>query len=160
MEPLYIDALGLGSVLTGLIYAGFTIPFLVVSTFIGGYIDRRGAKGIIIAGIFLIALSTLGFGLTTRPMLLFILSLITGVGDALLLPAVMSVIDTLSSYHTKERISGVKVFAESAGYFVGPLAAGAVTALLGFSEAFVALGIFLIVITAVTIVMPFRVKQP
>ena len=113
LEPLYTDALGLSGQLIGLIYAGFSIPFVVVSYFTGKYIDRRGAKGAVIGGLLLMGLSTIGFGLTQNPKLLFIFSLISGVGDGFLLPAIMSVIDRLSSYHKKAQIQGVEVFAES-----------------------------------------------
>lgn len=160
LEPLYTSALGLDPKLIGLIFAGFTLPFLLVSVLVGRYIDRRGAKGVTVAGLFLMAVSTIGFGLTGNPKLLFLFALVHGVGEGFLLTAVMSMIDILSSYHSKERISGVKVFAESTGFFVGPLTAGVATAAFGFQSSFVYLGLITLALSLVTITTPFKVRAP
>jgi len=128
---------------------------------VGKFIDYCGTKGVLVSGVFLMALSTIGFSMTQNAKLLFILSLVSGVGDALLLPAVNTTLDRLSVYHTKERISGVKIFAESAGYFSGPLIAGLTTALYGFSNTFLYLGSGLMVLTIISLFVPlsFKTKQ-
>lgn len=149
---------GLDPRMIGLIYAGFTMPFFFVSFFVGRHIDRRGAKGATIAGLFLIALSTIGLGLTQNPKILFIFSLVSGIGDALLLPGIMSVIDRLSSYRAKERISGVKTFAESTGYFAGPLVAGVASSFFGFSSTFIYLGMAILVLACITLFLPLRLS--
>lgn len=160
MEPLYTNALNLNSILIGLIYAGFTIPLLLVSMLVGRYIDRRGAKRMVISGLILMAISTIGFGLTQAPIVLFILSLMAGIGDAFLLPAIMSAFDQLSSYHAKERISGVKILAESSGYLLGPLLGGIGVSFLGFESAFIALGGGILVFVLATPFVSFRVSNP
>lgn len=154
LEPLYTTALGFDEFSVGLIYAGFTIPIFFVSILTGRFIDRRGAKGILVGGLFLMALSMLGFGLSVQPKILFILSLVSGVGDAFILPAVMTLLDQLAAYRVKEEISGVKVFAESAGYFVGPLVAGFATALLGFQDTFLYLGYTLLAVVVFALFVP------
>lgn len=156
LEPLYTNAIGLSPAYIGIIYAGFTIPFLFVSTLVGRYTDHKDAKNIILIGLFLLAVSTLGFGLTHNPKYLFIWSLISGVGDAFLLPAVMALLDRLSSYHKKEHISGVKIFAESSGYFLGPLMAGVATQSIGFNSTFIYLGIVLSAIVLGTVLVPLH----
>lgn len=156
MEPLYTDALHFDSRLIGLIYAGFTIPFLLVSILSGRYIDRRGAKGIAIGGLLLMALSTLGFGLTQNPRVLFIFSLVAGIGDAFLLPAIMSTLARLSLHHVKEQISGVKIFAESAGYLLGPLVGGVLASFFGFQFVFILLGLSILLLALVTIFVRFH----
>lgn len=142
LEPVYTDALGLDPIFIGLIYAGFTFPIFFVSLLVGRYVDHRGAKGVIVTGLFLMALSSFGFFLTSNPILLFILSLVAGVGDAFLLPAVDTLLDRLSANRVKERIVGVKVFAESLGYFLGPLLAGLLAAMVGFPGTFLLFGFF------------------
>ncbi len=161
LEPLYTTALGLSNEAVGIIYAGFTLPIFFLSMLVGKFIDYRGTKGVLVSGVFLMALSTIGFSMTQNAKLLFILSLVSGVGDALLLPAVNTTLDRLSVYHTKERISGVKIFAESAGYFSGPLIAGLTTALYGFSNTFLYLGSGLMVLTIISLFVPlsFKTKQ-
>lgn len=159
MEPLYTDALGFSGQLIGLIYAGFTIPFLVVSILTGRYLDHGSAKTVSVLGLALMAASTIGFGLTVDPWWLFGWALVAGTGDALLLPAVMSVLDRLSSYQKKEHIAGVKVFAESLGYFLGPLVAGFAVAAFGFQTTFLYLGVLLSVLPLVTLTVPFRADR-
>lgn len=154
LEPLYATALGFGELSVGLIYAGFTIPIFFVSILTGRFIDRRGAKGILVGGLFLMALSMLGFGLSVQPRILFLFSLVSGVGDAFILPAVMTLLDQLAAHRSKEDISGVKVFAESAGYFVGPLVAGTVTALVGFQDTFLYLGYVLLALVSFALFVP------
>lgn len=154
LGPLYTTALGLNEFSVGLIYAGFTIPILFISILTGKLIDRRGAKGVLVGGLFLMALSMIGFGVSTNPKVLFLFSLVSGVGDAFILPAVMTLLDQLASYRVKEKISGVKVFAESAGYFVGPLVAGVVTAAVGFQNSFLYLGFGILALTVTTLFVP------
>lgn len=159
-EPLYTNALDFADWQIGLIYAGFTLPIFFVSLIVGRYLDRRSAKGITVAGLFLHALSAFGFSLTGSPALLFLLSLVSGVGDALILPAIFTMFDRLSSYHTKEHVSGIKMFGESLGYFAGPLAGGVLSSFIGFGPTFAALGSFLLVLTAITALVPLKVAQP
>lgn len=159
LEPLYATSLGFDPKYIGIIFAGFTLPFLLVSFFAGRYIDKQGAKGVTVAGLFLMAISMIGFGLTISPIILFLFALVHGVGEAFLLTAVMTMIDELSSYHTKERISGVKVFAESMGFFAGPLIAGVSVAFFDFSATFVSLGFFTLVLTLFTRFVPFNLPS-
>ncbi len=159
MEPLYTQEIGLSEWQTGLIYAGFTIPIFFVSLFIGRYIDRRGTKLVTVAGLFLHALAAFGFSFTTDPLLLFVFSLVSGVGDGLILPAIFTMFDHLSSYHHKEHVSGIKMFGESLGYFAGPLLAGVLAAFVGYPGTFLSLGIFLVILTTITMVVPLRVAE-
>lgn len=150
LEPLYTTKLGFDEKYIGLIFAGFTLPFLLVSFVAGKFIDRGGGKTVAISGLLLMAISMIGFGTSTQPLIFFMFSLVHGIGAALLLTSVMSVIDLLSSYHPKERISGVVVFAESTGYFVGPLLAGFAVTALDFSPTFVVLGLFTLAFAIIT----------
>ena len=159
LEPLYTTDLGLDEKFVGLIFAGFTLPFLLVSFYAGKYIDKQGAKGVTVSGLFLMAISMIGFGMSVNPIVLFIFALVHGVGEALLLTSVMSMIDELSSYHTKEKISGVKVFAESTGFFIGPLLAGIAVAFLNFSPTFIALGLVTLGLALVTRFVSFDLKR-
>lgn len=160
MEPLYTKELGLPEFQIGLIYAGFTLPIFFMSVIVGRYLDRRSAKGITVAGLLLHALSSFGFSLTADPKILFILSLVSGIGDALILPAIFTMFDRLSSYHQKEHVSGIKMFGESLGYFAGPLAGGVLASFWGFGVAFFTLGAFLLLLTAVTAFVPLKVARP
>ena len=160
MEPLYTQALGIPDFEIGLIYAGFTLPIFFISFLVGKYLDRRSAKWITVAGLLLHALSAVGFSFAFDPKLLFVLALVSGVGDALILPAIFTMFDRLSSYHTKEHVSGIKMFGESLGYFLGPLLGGAISAAFGFSVSFLAIGIFLLVLALVTGIVPLRVADP
>jgi len=160
MEPLYTKALGVSDFQIGLIYAGFTLPIFFVSLAIGKYLDHKSAKGIMVSGLFLHALSAFGFSLTGNAGLLFVLSLVSGIGDALILPAIYTMFDRLSSYHTKEHVSGVKVLGESLGYFVGPLIGGFFAGSIGFGPTFFVLGTFLLLLTGVTMIAPLKAAKP
>jgi len=105
------------------------------------------------------AISMLGFGVSINPIILFLFALIHGVGEALLLASVNSQIDELSSYHIKERISGVKIFAESIGFFVGPLVAGVAVAFINFSPTFISLGLATFALAIVTRFVSFDVRS-
>ena len=158
LEPIYTTDLGFNEKFVGLIFAGFTLPFLLVSFYVGKYIDKQGAKGVTVSGLFLMAISMIGFGISINPIVLFLFALVHGVGEAFLLVSVMSMIDELSSYHTKERISGVKVFAESMGFFVGPLVAGIAVAFLNFSPTFISLGSVTLALALVTRFVSFKIR--
>ncbi|TSC62247.1 MAG: MFS transporter, DHA1 family, multidrug resistance protein [Parcubacteria group bacterium Greene0416_14] len=159
LEPLYAIKLGLPNTVLGLIFAGFTLPFIVVSIVAGQFVDHGKTKRVTLAGLFFMAISTCGFGITQEPIMLFLFSLLHGIGQALFLTALMSMFDILSAYHTKERISGIKIFAESAGYFVGPLMAGLAAGFIGFSSTFVTLGLLTLVFAGVTLFVNFETQN-
>ena len=92
--------------------------------------------------------------------MLFILALVSGIGDALILPAIFTMFDRLSSYHVKEYVSGIKMFGESLGYFVGPILGGVIAYFIGFEHTFVVLGVFLLILTFIIAIVPLKVAHP
>lgn len=112
----------------------------------------------IVVSLFLMGSSTLLFGISENPYLLFLFSFIAAMGDAILVPTILASFDTLSSRHSKGRISSVINVVEDSGYLLAPLGAGFIAHFFGFSAAFYAFGIFILAVAVFALMSRIDIK--
>lgn len=118
--PTYMNELGIGGSVVGLLVAAFSLTQLLVSPFAGRLSDKMGRKKIIVGGLAVFAFSELLFGLADASWVLFVSRMLGGVGAAMIMPAVMAyVADTTSS---EERAQGMGFInaAITTGFIIGP----------------------------------------
>ncbi|WP_405107907.1 MFS transporter [Paenibacillus sp. FSL K6-1217] len=118
--PTYMNELGIGGSVVGLLVAAFSLTQLLVSPFAGRLSDKMGRKKIIVGGLAVFAFSELLFGLADATWVLFVSRMLGGIGAAMIMPAVMAyVADTTSS---EERAKGMGFInaAITTGFIIGP----------------------------------------
>lgn len=152
--PTYMNELGIGGSVVGLLVAAFSLTQLLVSPFAGRLSDKMGRKKIIVGGLAVFAFSELLFGLADASWVLFVSRMLGGVGAAMIMPAVMAyVADTTSS---EERAQGMGFInaAITTGFIIGPGIGGYLAELGIRVPFFVAAGAAAIVAVITLLVLP------
>jgi DHA2 family methylenomycin A resistance protein-like MFS transporter len=115
---------------------GVAIAALLIA---GGAVgDRRGHRGVVVAGLAVFGCASLACGLAPGVAVLVAARVVQGVGAALLLPGTLAII-TRAFPEPRERARAVGVWAASASLALpgGPLVGGALTSWLGWRAVFV-----------------------
>ncbi|MFD2411946.1 MFS transporter [Paenibacillus rhizoplanae] len=152
--PTYMNELGIGGSMVGLLVAAFSLTQLLVSPFAGRLSDKMGRKKIIVGGLVVFAFSELLFGLANASWVLFVSRMLGGIGAAMIMPAVMAyVADTTSS---EERAKGMGFInaAITTGFIIGPGIGGYLAELGIRVPFFVAAGAAGLVAVITLIVLP------
>lgn len=122
-------------------------PGFVLSPVIGAVIDRASRRLIIIAsdlarGVVMIAAGVLlTFPGLRTPFLVLLVALLAGIGHALFVPAVQSLLPSLVHEQRLHRATGLRVAGSQLGNLSGSAAGGALYALVGAPMLFVANGV-------------------
>lgn len=152
--PTYMNELGIGGSVVGLLVAAFSLTQLLVSPFAGRLSDKMGRKRIIVGGLIVFALSELLFGVANASWVLFISRMLGGIGAAMIMPAVMAyVADTTTS---EERAQGMGFInaAITTGFIIGPGIGGYLAELGIRVPFFVAAGAAAVVSVITLLVLP------
>ncbi|WP_150265587.1 MFS transporter [Paenibacillus tepidiphilus] len=118
--PTYMNELGIGGGIVGLLVAAFSLTQLLISPIAGRWSDRMGRKNIIVGGLIIFALSELLFGLADAPWQLFISRMLGGVGAAMIMPAVMAYVADTTSMDERAKGMGLINAAITTGFIIGP----------------------------------------
>lgn len=143
--PLYVAKLPAPSfpipesVRVGLLIALYGLVNSALQPFMGAASDRMGRKKILIqAGLFLMALSTLGYVVANRFADLPVLRSVQGVGVALSIPASMALMTAATRKETRGGAMGAYSTFRMVGFAAGPLLGGFLYDHYGFNPAFYA----------------------
>ncbi|WP_151733051.1 MFS transporter ['Paenibacillus yunnanensis' Narsing Rao et al. 2020] len=118
--PTYMNELGIGGGIVGLLVAAFSLTQLIVSPIAGRWSDRMGRKKIIVGGLVVFALSELLFGLANMPWQLFVSRMLGGIGAAMIMPAVMAYVADTTSMEERAKGMGLINAAITTGFIIGP----------------------------------------
>lgn len=154
LVPLFADGhLQMSEVAIGTMLSVGAVCNVVTVGHAGRSLDR-GRRPVIIWGTFATGLTTLAIGFLTEPWLLLIGSSLLSVatGYASVAPTVVTA-DVMAPA-VRGRAVGVLRMATDLGLMVGPIMAGALSDRIGLQGAFVASGSAVIVLAAVTLLVP------
>lgn len=118
--PKFITAFGASGQDMGYLVAAMGVTQLIFSPIAGEMSDKYGRKIMIVGGIGVFALSQLLFGLADQMWLLYVSRLLSGIGAALLTPAMMAYVADITL--EEERGKGLGLFSASMslGVVIGP----------------------------------------
>lgn len=152
--PTYMNELGIGGSVVGLLVAAFSLTQLLVSPFAGRLSDKMGRKKIIVGGLIVFALSELLFGVANASWVLFISRMLGGIGAAMIMPAVMAyVADTTTSVERAQGMGFINA-AITTGFIIGPGIGGDLAELGIRVPFFVAAGAAAVVSVITLLVLP------
>lgn len=162
--PLYIarePSPGLNlptELLVGLAISLYGFLFALGQPFAGALTDRLGKrKPFILTGLGLMAVATIGLMFVHHYLWIFALRGVQGLGVALIIPAVMALITSVTEPRNRGHAMGVYSTFRMAGFATGPLLAGVLQVHFGFSAAFLVGGAFLVV---AWMLVHFTVSEP
>ena len=131
--------IGLSLLTFGLILAVYDIAELILKPIFGSLSDRIGVKYVIVGGLLIFALASLGGIFAVTPAWLAVARLGQGVRASAFSPASSAAVARLAGPATAGRYFGKYVSRKGIGYAIGPLLGAALIALGGFHALFVTL---------------------
>ncbi|MFE0257503.1 MFS transporter [Streptomyces sp. NPDC059010] len=115
---------GLGSMTAGLVLAVFAVAALVVLPFAGRAIVRRGPLPVLLAALVTAAVGALSLGLAGSAAAVLLSSAALGAGQAVMQPALATMIVDCSATETRSRAFAMQFFLQNLGLGVGGLIGG------------------------------------
>jgi MFS family permease len=115
---------GLGAVTAGSVLAVFAVAALVVLPFAGRAIVRRGPLPVLLAALVAAALGALCLGVSTHAATVLGSAAVLGAGQAVMQPALATMIVECSSAETRSRAFAVQFFLQNLGLGIGGLIGG------------------------------------
>ncbi|MFI2431891.1 MFS transporter [Streptomyces sp. NPDC018693] len=115
---------GLGAVTAGLVLAVFAVAALIVLPFAGRAIVRRGPLLVLLAALVTAALGALSLGLAGNATAVLAAAVALGAGQAVMQPALATLIVECSSSETRSRAFAMQFFLQNLGLGIGGLIGG------------------------------------
>ncbi|MHC0434291.1 MFS transporter [Streptomyces sp. O3] len=115
---------GLGPTTAGLVLAAFAVAALVVLPFTGRAVDRRGPLPVLLAALGTAAVGALSLGLAGSAELVLLSAATLGAGQAVMQPALATMIVECSTAETRTRAFATQFFLQNLGLGVGGLIGG------------------------------------
>ncbi|MEU1520464.1 MFS transporter [Streptomyces sp. NPDC005811] len=115
---------GLGAMTAGLVLAVFAVAALIVLPFAGRAIVRRGPLPVLLAALVTAAVGALGLGLAGTATAVLTASAALGAGQAVMQPALATMIVDCSTTETRSRAFAMQFFLQNLGLGVGGLIGG------------------------------------
>ncbi|MFF8391705.1 MFS transporter, partial [Cellulosimicrobium funkei] len=115
---------GLGAMTAGLVLAVFAVAALVVLPFAGRAIVRRGPLPVLLAALITAAVGALSLGLASSAAAVLVSASLLGAGQAVMQPALATMIVDCSSADTRSRAFAMQFFLQNLGLGVGGLIGG------------------------------------
>jgi DHA1 family multidrug resistance protein-like MFS transporter len=152
--PLYVEEIGHlddkhAASIAGLAFGLLGLTSAISSIYLGRRGDRVGHRKILLACTLGCGLVYLPMAFVTAPWHLVVLWGLFGVAAGGLIPAANALVANETPGERRGFIYGITTSASSLGGFFGPLAGAAIAASLGFSAAFIATTILLLMLAAV-----------
>jgi len=114
----------LGAMTAGLVLAVFAVAALVVLPFAGRVIVRRGPLPVLLASLVTAAVGALSLGLASSAGTVLLSAALLGAGQAVMQPALATMIVDCSSAQTRSRAFAMQFFLQNLGLGIGGLIGG------------------------------------
>jgi DHA1 family solute carrier family 18 vesicular amine transporter 1/2 len=122
--PDYAARFDAGPATIGLLFASFGITLLILSIPMGAISDRVGRKGPMVAGLALLAVSTLAFAYAETLAMLFIARLLQGAADGITWIVGFAMIADMYAPQERGQAMGLAMAGSTLGIIIGPVLGG------------------------------------
>lgn len=158
--PFRMVALGGSSVEVGLLFSVTTLVSMVLRPTIGGWVDRVGARTVLVPGVAALALTSLGLQLAATPAMLVALMVGLGLANGLISTPLSVLTATVTAPEHRGEALATYYLASSVGIAVAPPLAFGLHAIGGMPLAFAAVTAIALVIAGLTARVPPRPPAP
>ncbi len=146
------------TVRVGLLLSLYGLVAATLQSFVGAWSDRLGRrKPLILAGLAIMCVGTLGFLLATRFIDLLLLRMLQDIGVALTIPTSMALMAVATRRETRGSSMGIYSTMRMVGFAGGPLISGFLLVTFGFTSVFITGAAFVLL---GLIVVTLWVKEP
>jgi DHA1 family multidrug resistance protein-like MFS transporter len=141
--PVYAKDLGASGIWIGLTFSIFAVSQTAISPFAGGWSDRHGRKPFIIAGLLLYFVAALGYLTAGTFLQVLAFRLLSGFGTSLIFSVARAYIGDIVPEGHEGRWFGVFATADVIGFGSGPIFAGTIRQVFGFSSVFIGMALLM-----------------
>lgn len=104
----------------GYLISLFAISQLLMSPIAGVWVDRFGRKKLIVAGMFILALSEFIFAVGSNVWILYLSRILGGISAALVMPAITAFVADITTLDERPKALGYVSAAINTGFIIGP----------------------------------------
>ncbi len=158
--PLFALAFGVGPTAAGAVVSAFALMRLLSALSAGRLVDRVGERAALLAGLVVVAVSSLLAGLSVSYPQLLVLRGVGGVGSAVFTIAATSLLLRIASSAQRGRTQSVYRSGFLLGGIVGPAFGGAVIGISLRAPFFLYAGTLLLAVVAAGTLLPRRLPPP
>ena len=143
LVPMFAAAVpGIGAAMAGVLLTGFAVGNAAALQFSGRLVDRHGRRPLVISGLVVSGVATLGFGWSSTVPVALALSVLAGGGAGLVNPAQQAAgADIVGSERSGGSVLAMFQMFGDGGAILGPILAGWVADTVGFGWAFALTGL-------------------
>lgn len=160
MFPLIKDSLGVSYTELGFVMTLFYAVSGLSQAFIGIWVDRYGARPVLLCGLTVLALAVFAAGFAPNYWWLVALAPIGGLGNSVFHPADLAILSSKVSKPRLGRAYGAHQFMGTIGYAAAPIVMGTAGLLLGWQTALIAAGAVGLIAAAVLFSMGDLLSVP
>lgn len=158
--PSYSISLGADEVMIGVIFGAFSLALLLFSIPFGALSDRIGRRPLLVAGMFLLALTNLVFVVSDNLYLLVLARIIQGISGAATWSAGLALIaDTFDASERGSKL-GMAMAIMSAGTLTGPVVGGVLYDTLGYRMTFILPSVLTILLGSLFLLIRIPHRSP
>jgi DHA1 family multidrug resistance protein-like MFS transporter len=140
--PLYANKLGATGTWIGVIVATYSISRVIIIPFIGPFSDRKGRKKILVAGLFIFIISSLGYVWANNIASLILIRLIQGMAAGIVLTIAQAYVGDITPVGEEGKWMSYYNVSFVIGIGCGPLMGGLLSDCLGMNAAFYGMAFF------------------
>ena len=134
--PLLPAVVERGAAATGILFASYAVAMVIATLFAGRMVDRRGSKGLLVAGVIVLAIATLLFATGGPYWLLLAARFAQGLAGGVAWVAALSLIAASTGFDERGQMMGIAMSTVPLGVLVGPPLAGFLVDALGPASPF------------------------
>ncbi len=158
--PLLPAVVERGAAATGILFASYAVAMVIATLFAGRMVDRRGSKGLLVAGVIVLAIATLLFATGGPYWLLLAARFAQGLAGGVAWVAALSLIAASTGFDERGQMMGIAMSTVTLGVLVGPPLAGFLVDALGPASPFlVATAVALADLVALLVLIPGSPRQ-
>jgi multidrug resistance protein len=159
--PIYVERMGVTGIWIGVLFAVYSGTRVVMAPFVGRLSDRKGRKPLLIAGLILVVVASLGYIWANTIWQLVMVRIVHGAAGGMIFPIAMSYVGDLSPIGKEGKWMGYFSATVFMALGVGPLLGGVLTENFGMTVTFVTMSClgFLSFLLTVVLLPDSRAKQ-
>ena len=112
----------------------------IAQTLAGLFVDRYGARNILLSGLTLLSLSVIGYGFASEFWMLLLFAMLAGLGNSVFHPADLSILTQKVTSGRLGKAYGIHAFSGNVGWAAAPVFVISVTQLLNWQFALILAG--------------------
>ena len=159
--PIYVEQMGVTGIWIGILFAVYSGIRVLMAPFIGRLSDRKGRKPLLLAGLILVVVASLGYIWANTIWQLVLVRMVHGAAGGMIFPIAMSYVGDLSPEGKEGTWMGYFSATVFIALGVGPLLGGVLTENFGMTVTFATMSClgFLSLLLTVLLLPESRAKQ-